>query len=474
MNGTEITPHPAVPSRRASLFLFAAVLLFQLLFASGHVYSYDEVVALETAVNLVERGDAAIEFSPERRLYTKPGRDGRLYSKFGIGMSAALVPAYALGKGIAVVAGAEEPGKAAEILACFTNAVLVAGLSLLFFQALVAGGIGAAAAGVTAILLSASSTLAVYGRGLFNDPLTGLAVLLAYRAFTAGRLELCGLAAGIAAATRAEYAIVVPVFALFAGRRMLRVLVPAALCGAVLALYNHGRFGSATDQGTLTEHPTDRFDTPLHVGLYGLLLSPGKGLLWYSPVVLFALFGARDFLRSRRREALLVAGLVLPLLVVHALWHSWMGGWSFGPRRLVALLPLIMIPAGFAVARFLKTGTGRLSLAALGLTGFAVQAGGLTTNFMTYIARAGDAQVSVLWNPLYTPAAGQLYAFLSAGERDLWYFHLLGRTAAAQLVAGVIFLFLVAAGVALARSLAANPTPPRSAGSSPAGSAPGA
>jgi hypothetical protein len=439
------------PRISVSLSLFACGLFFQLFFASGHVYSFDEVVILDTAIGIVERGDPAIPNTPERRLYAKPGADGRLYSKFGFGMSGALVPFYGAGRAIAWLAGVEDGARVAEVLACFSNAVIVAAIPPVFLLTLLQLGAGLRESVATSLLLAFCTTLAVYGRGLFNDALTGLCILVSYRMCLLGRPVLSGGIAGIAVACRMEYGVILPALALVSGkRRGLAFAITAGAMLALLGLYNAARFGAATDQGTLTSDPMDTFSTPLFTGLMGLFVSPGKGVLWYAPPLFLAIIGASRFWKIRRRESLLLIFMVVPAVILHAKWHSWMGGWSYGPRRMVALLPLLMLPAAAIVARMMTRRAGRIGLAVIAAAGFAAQFGGLTVNFMHYIAAARG---SILWS---------LPHLVETGRLDIWYVHLFGQSPLAFAIGGALAVgFLVSFASLLRATMRAESISPQ-------------
>ena len=81
-------------------------------------------------------------------------------------------------------------------------------------------------------------------------------------------------------------------------------------------------------------------------GLYGQLISPGRGLLVYSPILAFAIWGMALAWRQRRYRAvrpLTVAALLL--LLVQSKWFNWHGGWSFGYRLMVDAMPLAAVCA---------------------------------------------------------------------------------------------------------------------------------
>lgn len=94
------------------------------------------------------------------------------------------------------------------------------------------------------------------------------------------------------------------------------------------------------------------WQTPFLEGFGGLLISPGRGLFVYSPILLFAIFGFWRALRSPSDpiRTLFIYTLCGTLLVifVHSKWCSWWGGLSYGPRLISDLLPgmcLALYPA---------------------------------------------------------------------------------------------------------------------------------
>ena len=77
--------------------------------------------------------------------------------------------------------------------------------------------------------------------------------------------------------------------------------------------------------------------------LIGNLISPARGLLIYSPILLFAGYGLA--LKTRRSQfelldGLLLAAVFLHWLVISTLWRWW-GGGSFGPRLFTDMLPYL-------------------------------------------------------------------------------------------------------------------------------------
>ncbi len=75
------------------------------------------------------------------------------------------------------------------------------------------------------------------------------------------------------------------------------------------------------------------------LGLAGLLFSPSRGLLIYSPFLLLAVPGAWRAWRSRDGLRVAIAVGALVTLGMNSLYTDWWGGSCWGPRRLMDLLP---------------------------------------------------------------------------------------------------------------------------------------
>ncbi|MCH7951727.1 hypothetical protein IH980_03255 [Patescibacteria group bacterium] len=103
---------------------------------------------------------------------------------------------------------------------------------------------------------------------------------------------------------------------------------------------------------------TDAFHLPKLTSLAGLLISPSRGLFIYSPVFLFSFFGAFLLVKSsfsRRTYFLKLLGLVgvLYLLFLSG-FASWTGSWSYGPRYLTDLLPILAIYLSYFINHLLR------------------------------------------------------------------------------------------------------------------------
>ena len=213
-------------------------------------------------------------------------------------------------------------------------------------------------------------------------------------------------------------------------RRPRAWLAPLAGIAAALAghgLYNWMRFGSVLETGCGAQASASAFSTPLLVGASGLLLSSGKGVAWFAPMVWLAPAGIAAMVRSRqhseaarrgddaRRAGWAIVVAWAAALYFYGRFQHWGGDGSWGPRYLVPLLPLAGIAVGFALD---GASRARKRLAwAIGALGLFVTLGGVGIYFGAQMREAGDFPYTVAledphfmeashWNPRFTPIAG--------------------------------------------------------------------
>jgi hypothetical protein len=99
-------------------------------------------------------------------------------------------------------------------------------------------------------------------------------------------------------------------------------------------------------------------------GLDGLVLSTGKSLFVYAPPLLLAPPALVWLWRHRRAHARLVLVVAAALLLAVARLDDWHGDPTWGPRRALPLVPLLLEPVALAWA----AGAARLRRALLGVT----------------------------------------------------------------------------------------------------------
>jgi 4-amino-4-deoxy-L-arabinose transferase-like glycosyltransferase len=433
----------AVRCRVALLLALGCGLIYASISRGWLVYG-DDVLLFQVTEAIATRGDLAVTSPHEMGSVARAirGRDGRGYSKYGIGLSVVALPAYAAGgwrgapwRDLEEVRDPEGNLRSgSRVLATgLTNAAVGGAAAGVFYLLAIAVGVASWPAALAAVALALASPLAHYAAGFLTEPLSGLCLLLVALGLVAaskgergwpGAL-LSGAAAGLAVATKvANLLLVLPavVWLLWllrcrrrAGWRWCSVLAALAAwflpflawLGAV-AWANWVRFGSVWETGYGAE--ARNYTTPLAEGVGGLLLSPGRGLLWYWPAAFVALAGLVRLARRAPALAAYAASTLLLSLLLFGRYYQWYGGGSWGPRFLMPVLPLL--GPGLALLAE-RAGRSRPALAAFVLTTLV----GLFFSTLL-VARPFESQMTteLLSNPqtlaasLWEPASSPLIA----------------------------------------------------------------
>jgi hypothetical protein len=160
-------------------------------------------------------------------------------------------------------------------------------------------------------------------------------------------------------------------------RREARYPLVGAAIVAALALapflmanmtYNLARFGAFFESGYAgsTGAPGKLFGLEfLPRGLIGAILSPGRSIFLFSPVLMLFPFLVRSFARRVPREFFVMyVSLMALFLVFYSLHHSWDGDWCFGPRYFLVLNPFMLMTLAPMFERF-SSGLGRVARVAV-------------------------------------------------------------------------------------------------------------
>jgi hypothetical protein len=131
----------------------------------------------------------------------------------------------------------------------------------------------------------------------------------------------------------------------------LGALPPLACLLAFDAIAYHNPFVTGYSTAGQGVGGSDANGKPGPSGLYGLTLSPYRGLFFVSPFLLLALPGYFWWWRRGDREWLLFALAPGALLLAVASVPYWYGGVAVGPRYLVPVLPFLAVPIIFVLDR---------------------------------------------------------------------------------------------------------------------------
>ena len=304
------------------------------------------------------------------------------YSKFGIGYSLILAPLwhFQLARD---PTGATWLGVANPLLLAATAVVLTkTGLLL---------GWRRSTAVLIALAFAFLTMSPLYSTTFFSEPGVTFATALAMLGVVVWDQRgppgapIVGLAIAIAIVFRADsivlLGVIVPMLALFKSREALRttwrswtmpLAAPLVAAVAWTLWYDWLRYRNPLQVGYSGAYDSLGFSHPLVHGAALLLVSPGKSLFVYAPILIAAIPGL-VFL-ARRRQPLTVVILVVfaARVLFYARWYTPEGGDSWGPRFLLPVCALLAIPLGETFERVLRLrrpartrALGAIALAAL-------------------------------------------------------------------------------------------------------------
>jgi hypothetical protein len=331
------------------------------------------------------------------------GTDGRYYSAHEIGNAIALVPTVWIADRARVFGarvGGDVLGASAERALLPTAAAVYVALTLIAFYRLAVDALHVphTTAFVATAALGTTTMLLPYSRMLFDGVLGGMLVgwaLVWGHAAAAKRDALLALLAGVvigaAIATRQTLGVfLIPVLAmlLWSGAGSPKLLAAFALgCTPAVvwqAWYNTIRTGAFyLPAASLPQFQNLTADGSIIEGVTGLLISPGKSVFLYSPLLLLSLAGVIAFARKGRPLAAGLAAAVIVYVLVHASIRNWAGEWGWGPRYLVPLTLPLALPAVLVLDRARQFGGSALRFVAVSVlsAGLAVQAVAIATNW---------------------------------------------------------------------------------------------
>ena len=392
---------------------FAVAWALCLVTLGGRLGTVDEIAVYGLSYNIAQRGALDIDLlaSTAPGMREPPftgvgmfGPDGHFYSGKGILPSLLAVPLIKLG----LAMRSADPIAMAMLL----NGLLTAVTAAVITRHLRREGVRAPAAIIAGIAYVAGSMAWAYSKRLFTEPAAALCVVLAYHwitglarpkpspvRFRIGTIDcavpalVAGLAMGGAVAASYSNAVLLPAFVALvisaAHRRPVeaslspsswaRSSVPSALVwfglglavwAMALAVYNVARFGAVTQTGmSLLEWSVPYFSVPAAlVRFFGLVLSPYRGFLLYNPIILIAVAGLlffRRFPHNPRAPVWVALAGTLSYLAFFSFWSMWWGGYNWGPRFLLPILPVWVIAAGFTLDSLNRISRRAIRLVAL-------------------------------------------------------------------------------------------------------------
>jgi len=352
-----------------SLVLFAAIMTGYLL--SGNRAPFDSALYLHTSLSIVREGNTNLDEYPDMlaQVWWPPDRvDGHQYDVAPIGIPVLSVPiVWALDRVWPLIGRGDflqylqhnYPVELQSIMA----SIIVALTAVLLYR-IARRWLTWSYAVLLALMFAFGTTAwSVVSRTLWQHGPSMLLLTLALAVTLQAqdkphRMQYVGLIVALAYVTRPTNSIAVVAYTLFVilfyRKWLWKYFAWAAVVAIPFMAYSLTTYHSILPlyyQGFVRLSGATFLEA-----FIGHWLSPSRGLLIFSPILILAIIGLA--LKIRQRQWQRVDGLLFGIIVAHwivvSLWWNWWAGVSFGPRIWSDMLPYLayfMIPTLVALSR---------------------------------------------------------------------------------------------------------------------------
>ncbi len=395
--------------------LFGFFATFYALTSAGRLDSADGVVIAQAARSLL-RGRLSI---PGYVTESVIGVNGLAQSRYGIGESFIETPFVLIGSVLSYISH-----NAALInwTIAFTNGFVTAAGCALFYLLLRELGASQRRGIVLTLILGLCTVAWPYAKSDFTEPLQATCLIGAtlgavywHKRGGLRWLVLAGAFLGGLLLTKAAGFVAVPAFSLFVIVALLTVenrltlrplrrrewwircltaqcalLSLVVVATAITIAINLARFGLPFDFGYGRDPHDALFSIPVYTGIFGMLFSFNSGIIFYATPVVLGVLGYKRFVQRHLPESVLIAVVSVTFLVLYGGYYYWAGLAAFGPRYIVPIVPLLLLPAieadfGLRGGRVVNRGLVAL-VAVIVVLGFLEQLSGVLVSFTTYSA----------------------------------------------------------------------------------------
>jgi hypothetical protein len=373
----------SLPYRKTLIYIF--FLLIFLTTMPGYFNVLDAIPPFRTAIELVEHGrlDLRIEDSHEKNLignlFEKEGiytysrsSDGKIYSKYGLGVTLCMIPFVLLGKALYMAFG-KVSGLGIIVFYTFTVSAMscfaAAGACLVMVLFANRMGFSNRISFILSIFLGIGTMLLFYANSAHSEALvtfeTFAAAYMIFKFSRTGRaadIAWAGALAGLLLLTKASSVICVIVLACYAvyaaARRSDRAAIfwflsPFFVFLLSIFWYNLMRFGNILETGYGNEVARlggPRTPVMIIFKAFRHTFSAEKGFFVYNPILIASLFCLGEYFRKQKAMFLVTLAILLITfagltLTRFPLFEAW------GPRYLLVMVPFLLLPVGYLLEK---------------------------------------------------------------------------------------------------------------------------
>ncbi len=475
-----VAPATSYSPFRVALLLFLFLNCVYLATSTGRVRTIDEIDPVLQSESLLLHHSTAISQALNTGIwFGKRDRNGVPRSAWPAGHALMLLPWSAFGHyGLSRLPGM--PSSIADLAIgtsiCWSNATFAALSAAACFLLFLTLGTNPNKALACSLLVAFATPLFVYSGWTYSEPVTtALFLVAALLLFTGSntastiRIMTGAVILGFSIHVRPANMVTVLVFivaAIVQGRSARQskflyrtaaiVIVVVGLSGLLYLYRNYALFGNPLDFGVPTTAENgkdlDSWHNPMWRGICGFLFSPGKSVFLFSPPIVLGMLGLSRLWRRNHALGVIASAAPVANLLMFSTRTQWEGSYCYGPRYLLPSLTLLLLP--FPLLFENPPRWVRLAFWMAAISGFLVQAIGLSTNIMEdmvnnhYYIGTWDYRMS------YSAVTGQLHLIWKYLHQsptqfglgwDRWFVFLRSAGASPTLVMQIEIAFLAGA-----------------------------
>ena len=346
---------PAQTKTKIGFLIFALFALIYFLSVRGNIEISDTYFSIQTAKAIVTNHALSAEGCQPGYCYQSQ-KDGKFYSRYGLGLAFIFTPYIIVAKTIALFTSLPE-NRLIDFLVSFYNIFFGAGACVVMFYLIKFFGNSDRDSVIMALLLGLGTFCWRYSAWDFSEVTQLFFLLLAIYCILKNSLKslsLGGLSFACLLLVKTFYLIYLPLFILYIltnNRRNIKnaftyagLFTAIALAGFGLILFlNYVRFGEILEFGYGLE-ANNFYLSGIKQHSARLLYWLDKGILIYNPLFILGILGYYKFSRLFRKEAFFFFAIILINFLLTSAWYGWHGGWAWGPRYLAPFAPLWLLP----------------------------------------------------------------------------------------------------------------------------------
>lgn len=427
-----------------TFFFFFSIYLFT---GPGHISETDGYVRYLVAKNIIEHKTVVFEERAEEeniKPWLVENTRKEKISFYGLGQTMLFMPLYEAGKKVGGYFPSLPHGMTTEFFCSSLNQILMAGLCVFVMLICLLTGYSKKISLIVAAIFGLATYAWPLSRGIMSNVQATFFIIasLLFLAKSLGNgkdkkpgIFFAGFLFGFAFLTREESLIAFPGMALFlfwktwdmSKGEALSKAKPLLLNGIVflsgffiwVAVFYFSLLLSGKDMLAHLRFARALYTQPALPALFGFFISPGSGLLLFSPVNCVSIFGIKDFFKKNKPMAVSFLVIAASYLLFFSRFNNWTGWWCYGPRHIF----IIQVFLAICIGSFLNGWRGltrnkKVLVLSLILLSVAVQVPAVSVGYHRYFEETcvldNAAGHNLIWEPLYSPIPMQGKNFFKA------------------------------------------------------------